>query len=488
VGRVVVQAAVEDAGSKWDVVIGLEIHAQVLSESKLFSRAPANRSGARPNASAHLVDLALPGVLPVLNRHCVEQAVRAGFAFNATVHKKSAFDRKNYFYPDLPQGYQISQFYHPIVTDGEVAISNKVVRINRVHMEQDAGKSLHDVAPDCTCLDFNRAGVALLEIVTEPDISSAAEAVETIKKIQSILRYIGVCSGDMEAGALRCDANISIKPRGSSKLGTRCEIKNLNSLSSIAHAIDFEVADQARILESGQSVVQCTKLFDVDAGVARVLRSKEDPAEYRYFRDPDLPVVILPDEMLAQIKAALPELPDAKKERYEQQYGLSPYDAAVLTALRETTEYYEAALGANNDKARAKMIANWITTELFGKLRGTEIQDSPIAPERLGALVDLVISGAISGKIAKQVFELMFKDGRDPAQIVKEHGLEQVSDGLEQIIDEILAQNADKVADYRSGKSRLFDFFVGQVMKQTKGRASPGVVHDLLVRKLGGSD
>ena len=471
----------------WEYVIGLEVHAQVSSRAKLFSIASAE-FGAEPNTQVSLVDAAMPGMLPVLNQYCVEQAVKTGLGIDAKINNISIFDRKNYFYADLPQGYQISQFYVPIVQDGHLFIKTedgveKRIRINRIHLEQDAGKSMHDQFPNFSLIDLNRSGVALMEIVTEPDLSSPYEAAEYVKKLRSLLRCIGSCDGNMEQGSLRCDANISVRKKGEA-LGTRCEIKNVNSVKNIVKAIEYEAIRQVEILENGGKIDQETRLFDAITGQTRTMRSKEDANDYRYFPDPDLLPVLVKEELIERLRAELPELPDAKITRYVKEFGLNQYDAEVIVADEEIAKYFEeASVGAN-----PKIVANWISSELFGKLNknNMELSDCKVTPIMIKELVLLIEDGTISGKIAKSVFEEMFDSGDDPKKIVSEKGLVQVSDTstLEPIIDKIIAANADSVAEYKSGKDKLFGFFVGQVMKQTGGKASPQMVNDLLKEKL----
>lgn len=472
---------------KWEYVIGLEVHAQVSSKAKLFSGA-ATKFGAEPNSQVSLIDAAMPGMLPVLNEYCVEQAVKTGLGINAEINKVSIFDRKNYFYADLPSGYQISQFYVPIVQNGHLSItledgSEKKVRINRIHLEQDAGKSMHDQSPEYTFIDLNRSGIALMEIVTEPDLSSPYEASEYVKKLRSLLRYIGSCDGNMDEGSMRCDANVSVRKPGD-PLGTRCEIKNLNSVRNIVKAIEFEAMRQVDLLESGGKVDQETRLFDTNNGETRTMRSKEDANDYRYFPDPDLLPVRVSDELIELMRSQLPELPDAKIHRYVEKFGLNKYDAEVIVADEETAIYFElAAKGGNH-----KMVANWISSELFGRLNknGISLAECKITPLHLSELVGLIEDGTISGKIAKTVFEIMFDTGDSPKKVVEDHGLVQVSDkgSIEPIIDQILAENPDSVAGYKEGKEKLFGFFVGQVMKKTAGKASPQMVNDLLKEKL----
>lgn len=474
----------------WELVIGLEIHAQITSDSKLFSGAPTD-FGAEPNTQVSFVDAGYPGMLPTINEKCVEQAVKTGLGLNAQINLMSQFDRKNYFYPDLPNGYQISQFNHPIVGKGKVYLDMpdgtiKEVGITRVHLEQDAGKSLHDQSPTKTFLDYNRAGVALMEIVTEPDIRSTEEAGEFLKKLRSIVRYLGTCDGDMEKGSLRCDANVSVRKKGDPKFGTRVEIKNVNSVRNVMRAIEFEAQRQVDVLETGGTIVQETRLFDANANQTRSMRSKEEAHDYRYFPDPDLLPLVLEQSYVDEIRKSLPELPDQKIARYTKDMGLSVYDASVLVAEKNTADYFEQVV----KDADPKLAVNWITVELFGHLNkeGHSINESKIAPQMLGKMIKLIETGVISGKIAKTVFEIMYKTGQDPEVIVEEQGLKQVSDtgAIEKAIDEILAANQDKVTEYRSGKDKLFGFFVGQVMKVTQGKANPQAVNDILVNKLKG--
>lgn len=467
----------------WEVVIGLEVHAQIISQSKLFSGA-ATEFGAEPNAQVSLVDAAMPGMLPVLNEVCVTQAVRTGLGLNAAINLNSVFERKNYFYPDLPQGYQISQYLHPIVGKGIVEIDleggiTRSIGITRLHLEQDAGKSLHDQHPTKTYVDLNRSGVALMEIVSEPDIRSPEEAGAYLRKLRAILRYLGTCDGNMEEGSMRCDVNLSVRKPGA-EFGTRCEVKNVNSIRHVQQAIEYEAQRQVEVIEGGGTIKQETRLWDPKTNETRSLRSKEDAHDYRYFPDPDLLPLVLDPAFVAQLRSELPELPDPKKHRFMKDYGLSAYDAAVLVAERSTASYFETVAKGRD----AKMAANWVTSELFGALNrlGKTIQESPVAAEDLGALIDLIGDGTISGKIAKDVFVDMIESGKKPSAIVEEKGLRQVSDtgAIEQSIRTILAENADKVAEYKSGKDKLFGFFVGQVMKATQGKANPGMLNDLL--------
>ena len=471
----------------WEIVIGMEVHAQVVSNSKLFSGSSAV-FGASPNNHVSLVDAAMPGMLPVINGQCVKQAVLTGLGLNAKINKFSVFDRKNYFYADLPQGYQISQFKHPIVGEGEIQIelsdgSIHKVGIERLHLEQDAGKSLHDQHPSKSYIDLNRSGVALMEIVSKPEMHSAEQAAAYIKKLRSILRYLGTCDGNMEEGSLRADVNVSVRRPGDA-LGTRTETKNLNSVRFIMQAIEFEVQRQIELIEDGGEVIQETRLFDTTTGMTRTMRGKEDAHDYRYFPDPDLLPLTFDDAFIDELKEGMPELPDKIKNRMVNEYGLSSYDANVLTEERETAVFYELA----SDGRDRKITANWMSVELFGALNkaGIELVQSPVKPKQLGGLVDLISDGSISGKIAKEVFSDMFETGKDAKVIVEERGLKQVSDesAIISMIGEVLAANLDKVDEYRGGKEKLFGFFVGQVMKASKGQANPGMVNQLLKQKL----
>jgi len=480
---------VEGRTGEWEVVIGLEVHAQVASNAKLFSGAPT-AFGADPNANVSLVDAAMPGMLPVINQECVRQAIRTGLGLKAEINLVSVFDRKNYFYADLPQGYQISQYKQPIVGEGVLRLdmpdgTTREIGIERLHLEQDAGKSMHDQHPSKSYIDLNRTGVALMEIVSRPDMRSAAEAAAYVRKLRSILRYLGTCDGNMEEGSLRADVNVSVRRPGA-EFGTRTETKNLNSLRFIQQAIDYEVARQIEIIEDGGEIDQETRLFDTSTGTTRAMRSKEDAHDYRYFPDPDLLPLVIPQAEVDELSAALPELPDQIRDRLTGEYGLSAYDAAVIIEERETAAYYEAA-STGRDR---KLVANWMTVELFGALNksGQTLADCKVTPAALGGLVGLIEDGTISGKIAKDVFAAMFESGKDAAAIVEEQGLKQVSDSgaIEVMIDEVLATNQDKVAEYRGGKDKLFGFFVGQVMKASKGQANPGMVNQLLRAKLDG--
>jgi len=480
---------IEGATGDWEVVIGLEVHAQIISKAKLFSGA-STAFGAAPNSQVSFVDSAMPGMLPVINAECIKQAVRTGLALGAKINLHSVFARKNYFYPDLPQGYQISQYEEPVVGEGEILIDledggTKPVGIERLHMEQDAGKSLHDQHPSKSYIDLNRSGVALMEIVSKPDMRSAEEASAYVAKLRSILRYIGSCDGNMQEGSLRCDANVSVRKPGG-ELGTRCEIKNVNSLRFLRQAIEYEATRQIEIIEDGGTIEQETRLFDSGKGETRPMRSKEEAHDYRYFPDPDLlPLTLTPDFVEAQ-RASLPELPDEKRARSVESFGLSPYDAGVLVAERETADFFEEVAKGRD----AKLVANWVISELFGRLNkaGKGIADSPVSAESLGGLIDLIADNTISGSIAKKVFDDMFETGREAADIVEEKGLKQVTDtgAIEGIIDKVLADNQNKVEEYRGGKDKLFGFFVGQVMRASQGKANPGMVNDLLRRKLDG--
>ena len=471
----------------WEVIIGLEVHAQVSSNAKLFSGASAS-FGAAPNENVSLVDAAMPGMLPLINRECVYQAIRTGLGLKAKINLTSVFDRKNYFYADLPQGYQISQFKHPIVGEGLLRIvladgSTRDVGIERLHLEQDAGKSMHDQHPSKSYIDLNRTGVALMEIVSRPDMRSASEAAAYVRKLRSILRYLGTCDGNMEEGSLRADVNVSVRRPGD-ELGTRTETKNLNSLRFIQQAIDHEVARQIELIEDGGVVDQETRLFDTTTGTTRTMRSKEDAHDYRYFPDPDLMPLVIMQAEVDDLAEALPELPDDIRDRLINDYGLSAYDASVITEERETAGYYEAA-SAGHDR---KLIANWMTVELFGALNksGQSLSDCLVSPTMLGGLVAMISDGTISGRIAKDVFADMFETGKDAATIVDQKGLKQVSDSgaIEMLIDTVIANNLDKVREYRGGKDKLFGFFVGQVMKQSGGQANPSMVNQILKSKL----
>lgn len=481
---------VQGQTGEWEMVIGLEVHAQVTSKAKLFSGASAAFGGA-PNAHVSLVDAGFPGMLPVINKYCVEQAVRTGLGLKAQINLTSVFDRKNYFYADLPNGYQISQFTQPIVGKGEIILDleggkSRTVGITRLHLEQDAGKSMHDQSPTETFVDLNRAGVALMEVVSEPDMRSGEEAAAYLKKLRAIVRYLGSCDGNMEEGSMRCDVNISMRRVGVETLGTRCEIKNVNSIRFVMQAIDYEAQRQVEILEGGGTIKQETRLWDTGKGITRAMRSKEEAHDYRYFPDPDLLPLVLDAQWVEDIKKTLPELPDEKKQRFISQYGLTDYDASVLVAEKASADFFET-VAAGRD---GKLAANWVTSELFGALNkmGKSIEESPISGAALGGLIELISNDTISGRIAKDVFADMLASGKPAAQIVEEKGLRQVTDmgaiGAE--IDKILAANADKVAEYRSGKDKLFGFFVGQVMKATGGKLNPALLNDTLKEKLKG--
>ncbi len=473
----------------WEIVLGLEVHAQVVSKAKLFSGA-ATAFGAEPNTQVSFVDAGFPGMLPVINEYCVEQAVRTGLGLDAEINLHSVFDRKNYFYADLPAGYQISQYLQPIVGKGTITLDlpggrTRAVGITRLHLEQDAGKSLHDQHPTKTYVDLNRAGVALMEIVSEPDLRSAEEAGAYLKKLRSILRYLGTCDGNMEEGSLRCDVNVSVRKPGA-PLGTRCEIKNVNSIRFVGQAIEYEARRQIELLEDGGEIRQETRLFDSGRGETRSMRSKEHAHDYRYFPDPDLLPLELDAAWVARIKASLPELPDAKKARFMKDFDLSTYDAGVLVGEQETADFYETVASGRDPK----LAANWVISELFGALNraGKTIAESPVSAPALGELVGLISDNTISGRIAKDVFQAMVETGKGAAAIVEEKGLRQVTDtgAIEAEIDRIMATHADKVAEYRGGKDKLFGFFVGQVMKATGGKANPAMLNELLKKKLAG--
>ena len=474
---------------QWETVIGLEIHAQLATKSKIFSGA-ATAYGAEPNTQACAIDLGLPGVLPVLNQEAVRMAVKFGLAIGATVSPRSVFARKNYFYPDLPKGYQISQYDLPVVSTGLTTISvdgeEKVVGITRAHLEEDAGKSLHEDFHGFSGIDLNRAGTPLLEIVSEPDMRSAKEAVAYMKKLHALVRYLEICDGNMQEGSFRCDANVSIRPKGQEKFGTRAEIKNLNSFRFVEKAINFEVERQIEILESGGQVVQETRLYDSVKDETRSMRSKEEANDYRYFPDPDLLPLEITSNFIESVRAGLPELPDAKRDRFKSEYGLNDYDAEVLTATRELATYFEAVVKAAG--CDAKLCANWVMGDLAAALNkaGLEIEQSPVQPDRLAGLVQRIADDTISGKIAKQVFEALWESGDTADAIIEQQGLKQITDtgAIEAIIDEIIAANPDQVAGYKSGKDKLFGFFVGQAMKATGGKANPAQLNELLKKKL----
>ena len=474
---------------EWETVIGLEIHAQLATRSKIFSGAPT-AYGAEPNTQACAIDLGLPGVLPVLNAEAVRMAVKFGLAIEAELGRRSVFARKNYFYPDLPKGYQISQYELPIVGLGHVDIElpdgqTKRIGVTRAHLEEDAGKSLHEDFAGMTGIDLNRAGTPLLEIVSEPDLRSPQEAVAYMRKIHALVRYLGICDGNMQEGSFRCDANVSVRPRGSHEFGTRTEIKNLNSFRFVEQAIAYEVERQIEVLESGGAVVQETRLFDAERGRTRAMRSKEEANDYRYFPDPDLLPVVLDDALIESVRATLPELPDAKRRRFMDQYGLGREEAGLLTASRETADYFEAVAERCGD---ARLAANWVIVELTGALNrsGLDITASPVDAARLGGLLARIRDNTISGKIAKGVFEKMWQSGEDADTIIEREGLRQISDegAIEAMIDEVLANNPAQVAQFKAGKEKVLGFFVGQVMKLSKGKANPAQVNQILRRKL----
>ena len=473
----------------WEVVIGLEVHAQVASQSKLFSGA-ATVFGAEPNSHVSLIDAAMPGMLPVVNRAAIEQAVRTGLGLNAEIRLHSVFERKNYFYPDLPQGYQISQYLEPIVGEGTLLLdledgSTREVGIERLHLEQDAGKSLHDRHPAKTYVDLNRAGVPLMEIVSKPDLRSAEEVGAYLRKLRSILRYLGTCDGNMEEGSMRCDVNVSVRRPGD-PLGTRCEIKNMNSVRFVQQAIEYEAERQIRVLEEGGSIAQETLLFDTASGKTRSMRSKEEAHDYRYFPDPDLLPIVLDPAWVEAMKAALPELPDARKSRFAEAFGLSAYDAGVLVAEKETADFYEAVIDGRRDPKQA---ANWVTGAFFGALNksGLDLAEAPVDAAKLGGLLDLIADGTISGRIAKAVFEAMWETGKDAAAIVEARGLKQITDSreIEAIVARLIADNPGQAEQFRGGNRKVIGWFVGQVMKATQGKANPKIVNELLRRALG---
>lgn len=486
------------ATGDWELVLGLEVHAQVMSDSKLFSGA-ATAYGAAPNTQVSLVDAAMPGMLPVINAHCVEQAIRTGLGLNAKINTYSRFDRKNYFYPDLPQGYQISQFQHPIVGEGEIECERDdgslfTVRIERLHLEQDAGKSIHDLNPSATYVDLNRSGVALMEIVSKPDIRTPADAAAYVKTLRSIVRYLGTCGGDMEKGQLRADVNVSVcRPGDYEKfrekddfkhLGTRCEIKNVNSMRFIVQAIEYEARRQIDIIEDGGKINQETRLFDAGKGVTRSMRSKEEAHDYRYFPDPDLLPLEVPQSRIDEIRAGLPELPAEKRKRFVEVLGLTEYDASVLASDKDRADYFETAAKGRD----AKLTSNWVNNELFGRLNkeGLDITESPVSADQLGELVGLIESDVISGKIAKDVFEILWEEGGSPAKIVEDRGLKQVTDtgAIEAVIDQLIADNPEQAEQVKE-KPKAMGWFVGQVMKAMQGKANPQAVNEILRKKLG---
>ncbi|MBR1128160.1 Asp-tRNA(Asn)/Glu-tRNA(Gln) amidotransferase subunit GatB [Bradyrhizobium iriomotense] len=480
------------ATGDWEMVIGMEIHAQVTSNAKLFSGA-STAFGGEPNSHVSLVDVAMPGMLPVINEECVRQAVRTGLGLNAKINLRSVFDRKNYFYPDLPQGYQISQYKSPIVGEGEVLVEldggrSVTIGIERLHIEQDPGKMLHDQSPSLSFIDFNRCGVALMEIVSKPDIRDAEQAKAYVTKLRSIMRYLGTCDGDMEKGNLRADVNVSVRKPGG-PLGTRCEIKNMNSINFIGQAIEYEARRQIEIIEDGGQIEQETRRFDPDKGETRSMRSKEEAHDYRYFPDPDLLPLEFSQAFVDELKAKLPELPDQKKARFVADFGLSAYDASVLVAERESAVFYETVLDKLANRARdGKMAANWVINELFGRLNkeGRDITGSPVNAEQLAAIIDLIGEGTISGKIAKDLFEIVWQEGGDPRALVESRGMKQVTDlsAIEKVVDDIIAANPDKAAQVKD-KPQSLGWFVGQVMKASGGKANPQSVNDLLKSKLG---
>jgi aspartyl-tRNA(Asn)/glutamyl-tRNA(Gln) amidotransferase subunit B len=479
--------------SNWETVIGLEIHAQLATRSKIFSGS-ATAYGSAPNTQADLVDLAYPGVLPVLNAEALRMAVKFGLAINAQIARRSVFARKNYFYPDLPKGYQISQYEQPVVGKGSISImlddgTVKIIGVTRAHLEEDAGKSLHEGLANASGIDLNRAGTPLLEIVSEPDMRSAKEAVAYMKKIHTLVRYLEICDGNMQEGSFRCDANVSVRQKGAAKFGTRAEIKNLNSFRFVEKAIQYEVARQIELIEGGGKVVQETRLYDSDKNETRSMRSKEEANDYRYFPDPDLLPVEVEESFIGEVRTGLPELPDEKAARFTREFGLSAYDAGVLTASREIGAYYESVVAALGGP-HAKLAANWVMGELSGVLNrdAVEIADSRVAPAGLAALLTRIVDETISGKIAKDVFESMWAEGKSADEIIEAKGLKQITDSgaIEGVIDEVMAANPKQLAEYRSGKDKLFGFFVGQVMKATGGKANPAQLNELLKAKLAG--
>lgn len=479
---------IEGKENKWEIVCGLEIHCQIISESKIFSGA-STKFGADANENVSFVDAGMPGMLPVLNRFCVHQAVKTGLGLRAEINKYSEFSRKNYFYADMPTGYQITQFQYPIVGEGVVTVDledggTKDIRIERMHIEQDAGKSIHDIDPRKTFIDLNRAGVGLMEIVTKPDFRSPEEAGAFLKKLRSILRYLGTCDGNMDEGSMRCDVNVSVRPAGSNELRTRCEMKNVNSVKFVMQAIEVEARRHVEIYENGGTVEQETRQFDPVSGQTKVMRKKEFAHDYRYFPEPDLPPLVLTDEYIRQVAEELPELPDAKKARCVEKLGLTRYDAMVICENREVADFFEKAAAGHD----AKKVANWLMGDFFAMLKrkNLTIEESPVSAESLGRLVDLIEKDVISGKIAKDVFEIMSETGEDPEKIVEEKGLKQVTDtgAIEAIVDKVIAENPDKVNAYKGGKVGLMGWFVGQVIKESRGKANPQVVNRLLAAKL----
>ena len=479
---------IEGKENKWEIVCGLEIHCQIISESKIFSGA-STKFGADANENVSFVDAGMPGMLPVLNRFCVHQAVKTGLGLRAEINKYSEFSRKNYFYADMPTGYQITQFQYPIVGEGVVTVDledggTKDIRIERMHIEQDAGKSIHDIDPRKTFIDLNRAGVGLMEIVTKPDFRSPEEAGAFLKKLRSILRYLGTCDGNMDEGSMRCDVNVSVRPAGSNELRTRCEMKNVNSVKFVMQAIEVEARRHVEIYENGGTVEQETRQFDPVSGQTKVMRKKEFAHDYRYFPEPYLPPLVLTDEYIRQVAEELPELPDAKKARFVEKLGLTRYDAMVICENREVADFFEKAAAGHD----AKKVANWLMGDFFAMLKrkNLTIEESPVSAESLGRLVDLIEKDVSSGKIAKDVFEIMSETGEDPEKIVEEKGLKQVTDtgAIEAIVDKVIAENPDKVNAYKGGKVGLMGWFVGQVIKESRGKANPQVVNRLLAAKL----
>ncbi len=475
--------------NEWEIVCGLEIHCQIISKSKIFSGA-STEFGDDANENVSFIDAGMPGMLPVLNKECVKQAVKTGLGLNAVINKHSVFSRKNYFYADQPNGYQITQFEYPLVGEGKISIdlpdgTSKNIRIERIHIEQDAAKSIHDINPKKTYVDFNRAGVGLMEIVTKPDFRAPVEAGAFLKKLRSIVRYLGTCDGNMDEGSMRCDASVSVRLKGETKLNERAEIKNVNSVKFVMQAIESEARRQIEIYERGDTVAQETRQFDALTGQTKFMRKKEYANDYRYFPEPDLPPLELTDDYIAQIKSEMVELPDAKKARFIKDYGLTAYDADLLVESIETADFFEKAAFGHD----GKKVANWILGDFFASLNANKLSlaQSPIKPQMIGELVDLIVSNVISGKIAKDVFAIMFETGQNPIKIVEERGLKQVTDtsAIEKIVDDVINQNADNVAAYKAGKTNLFGFFVGQVMKASKGAANPKLVNELLNKKLG---
>lgn len=480
---------IETAKGKWEIICGLEIHCQIISKSKIFSGA-STHYGSDANENVAFIDAGMPGMLPTLNERCVYQAVKTGLGLNAQINKYSEFSRKNYFYADLPQGYQITQFRYPIVGEGKVTVdlsdgTTKDIGIERMHIEQDAGKSIHDMAPDKSFIDLNRAGVGLMEIVTKPDFRSPEEAGAFLRKLRSILRYLGTCDGNMDEGSMRCDVNVSVRPLGSNEFRTRCEMKNVNSVKFVMQAIENEARRHIDVYENGGEIAQETRQFDPSTGKTKAMRKKEFAHDYRYFPEPDLLPLVLDEAYIERIKADMPELPDAKKFRFVKELGLTAYDAEVICENKETADFFEKAAKGHD----AKKVANWLMGDFFGMLneKKVELKDSPVSAENLGKLVELVTSNVINGKTAKDVFAIMADTGADPEKIVEEKGLKQVTDtgAIEAIIDEVIASSPDNVAAYKGGKTALMGWFVGQVMKASKGKANPGVVNQLLAKKLG---